>query len=150
MQDILNKKTLNDVDLKDMRVIVRADFNVPIKDGVVTDRKRIIAAMPTIEFLLENKCKIILLSHLSRIKSIADIESGKKSLKPVADVLQELFPEVEVKFLNVNRGQAVKDAADKLQGRQILVLENTRYNDIDAQGELVKLESKCNNALGEE
>jgi phosphoglycerate kinase len=150
MQDILNKKTLNDIDCKDARVIVRVDFNVPIKDGIVTDRKRIVAALPTIKHLLDNKCKIILLSHLSRIKSIDDIKSGKKSLKPVAKVLQELLPNNDVEFLDTNRGQVVIDTVEKLEGGEILVLENTRYCDVNDQGEVVKLESKCDETLGKE
>jgi phosphoglycerate kinase len=150
MQDILNKKTLNDIDCKDARVIVRVDFNVPIKDGIVADRKRIVAALPTIKHLLSNKCKIILLSHLSRIKSLDDIKSNKKTLKPVAEVLQELLPENDVHFLDVNRGQIVIDAVEKLENGQILILENTRYCDVNDQGEVVKLESKCDDALGKE
>jgi phosphoglycerate kinase len=150
MSNILNKKTLNDIDCKDARVIVRVDFNVPIKDDVVTDRKRIVAALPTIQHLLENKCKIILLSHLSRIKSIDDIKSNKKSLQPVAEVLQELLPDNNVIFLNANRGQIVIDAVEKLKSGEILLLENTRYCDVNEAGEIVKLESKCDDSLGKE
>ncbi|MDR0675331.1 MAG: phosphoglycerate kinase [Mycoplasmataceae bacterium] len=150
MQNILNKKTLNDIDCNNARVIVRVDFNVPIKDNIVTDRKRIVAALPTIQHLLNNKCKIILLSHLSRIKSLDDIKSNKKSLKPVAEVLQELLPNNDVEFLNVNRGQMVIDAVEKLEPGQILILENTRYCDVNEKGEVVKLESKCDENLGKE
>jgi phosphoglycerate kinase len=150
MQDILNKKTLNDIECKNARVIVRVDFNVPIKDGVVTDPKRIVAALPTIQYLLDNHCQIILLSHLSRIKSLDDINSGKKSLKPIATVLQKLLPNNQVIFLNVNRGQPVVDMVNQLQSGQILLLENTRYCDVNAQGEVVKLESKCDANLGKE
>jgi phosphoglycerate kinase len=150
MQDILNKKTLNDVSLNNARVIVRVDFNVPIKDGHVVDSKRITAATQTIQHLLECKCKIILLSHLSRIKSLEDITSGKKSLKPVADILQDLFPEVVVKFCPESRGQVVIDAVEQLKEREILLLENTRYNDVNEKGEVVKLESKCDDELGKE
>ncbi|MDR2823097.1 MAG: phosphoglycerate kinase, partial [Mycoplasmataceae bacterium] len=84
MNSILNKKTLADVDFQDKRVIVRLDFNVPLKDGQVVDAKRITAALPTLQYLLDNNCKIIVLSHLSRIKSLDDINSNKKSLAPVA------------------------------------------------------------------
>ncbi|MDR3330206.1 MAG: phosphoglycerate kinase [Mycoplasmataceae bacterium] len=147
---MLNKKTLKDVDLQHERVIGRVDFNVPIKDGQVVDSKRIVAAIPTIEYLIENKCKIILLSHLSRIKSIDDIKSGKKSLEPVADVLQELLPQAKVEFCPESRGQAVVDAVEKLGEREVLLLENTRYNDVNEKGEVVKLESKCDETLGKE
>ena len=79
-----NKKTLKDINLDNKRVIVRFDFNVPIKNGNVTNDKRITAAIPTIKYLLDKKCKIIGLSHLSRIKSIDDIKSNKKSLKELS------------------------------------------------------------------
>ncbi|MDR2369147.1 MAG: phosphoglycerate kinase [Mycoplasmataceae bacterium] len=147
---MLNKKTLDDIDCEGAKVIIRVDFNVPIKDGVVTDPKRIVAALPTIQYLLRHNCKIILLSHLSRIKNLDDIKSGKKSLAPVVKVLQELLPNHDVLFLNVNRGPSVVDAVEKLKAGQILLLENTRYCDVNANGELVKLESKCDEALGKE
>ncbi|MDE6477515.1 MAG: phosphoglycerate kinase, partial [Mycoplasmoidaceae bacterium] len=86
---MLNKKTLRDVDLNGKKVIVRLDFNVPIKDGKITDTKRIVATLPTLNYLIKNNCKIILLSHLSRIKSTDDINSGKTSLKLVAEELQK-------------------------------------------------------------
>jgi phosphoglycerate kinase len=150
MQNILNKKTLNDIDCENARVLVRVDFNVPIKDGVVTDRKRIEAALPTIQYLLDKKCKIILLSHLSRIKSLDDIQSGKKSLLPAASVLQELLPDVPIEFLNVNRGPLLINAVEQLNSGQILLIENTRYCDIDVNGKIVKLESKCDDELSRE
>lgn len=96
---MLNKKTLKDVDLNSKKVIVRLDFNVPIKDGKITDSKRIIATLPTINHLIQNNCKIILLSHLSRIKTLDDIKSGKKSLKIVAEELQKLLPNNKVSFI---------------------------------------------------
>ncbi|MDR1991460.1 MAG: phosphoglycerate kinase [Mycoplasmataceae bacterium] len=147
---MLNKKTLNDIDCENARVLVRVDFNVPIKDGVVTDRKRIEAALPTIQYLLDKKCKIILLSHLSRIKSLDDIQSGKKSLLPAASVLQELLPDVPIEFLNVNRGPLLINAVEQLNSGQILLIENTRYCDIDVNGKIVKLESKCDDELSRE
>jgi phosphoglycerate kinase len=146
MSNYLNKKTLTDVDLKNKTVIIRVDFNVPLKDGVVTDPKRITAAIPTLKYLIDNNCKIIVLSHLSRIKSLDDIKSGKKSLAPVAKVLQKLLSNTT--FLPQNVGQAVKDAVAKLQPGHILLLENTRYNDVNDKNEVVKLESKCNPELG--
>ncbi|MDR0739418.1 MAG: phosphoglycerate kinase [Mycoplasmataceae bacterium] len=147
---MLNKKTLLDINCKDERVIVRVDFNVPIKDGKVVDPKRIVAAIPTIKHLLDNNCKVILLSHLSRIKTLDDIKSGKKSLKPVADVLQQLLPNNQVIFLNFNRGRKLITAVEELQHKQILLLENTRYCDVNDAGEVVKLESKCDEQLGKE
>jgi phosphoglycerate kinase len=146
MSNFLNKKTLSDVDLRNKTVIVRVDFNVPLKNGVVTDPKRITAAIPTLKYLIDNNCKVIALSHLSRIKSLDDIKSGKKSLAPVAKELQKLIPNTT--FLPQNVGQSVKDAVAKLQPGHILLLENTRYNDVNDNNEVVKLESKCNSELG--
>ncbi|GHU27016.1 hypothetical protein FACS1894152_2880 [Bacilli bacterium] len=150
MQSILNKKTLHDVNLKDKHVIVRVDFNVPVKDGKVVSNKRIQAALPTIKYLLAQNCKIILLSHLSRIKTIDDIKSGKKSLAPVAYELQVLLPDYSVKFVDASRGAKVEDAVRALEPQNIILLQNTRYNDVDENGEVVKLESKCNMDLGKE
>jgi phosphoglycerate kinase len=149
--DYSNKKTLNDINVDRQKVIVRVDFNVPIKDGVVVDNKRIMAPLETIRYLIDRKCKIILLSHLSRIKTLEDMSSNKKSLSPVADELQRLLtrPSI-VKFLRVNRGQEVKDAVNQLGEGNILLLENTRYNDVNEKGEVVKLESKCDQTLSKE
>jgi phosphoglycerate kinase len=146
MSNFLNKKTLSDVDLRNKTVIVRVDFNVPLKDGVVTDPKRITAAIPTLKYLIDHNCKVIALSHLSRIKSLDDIKSGKKSLAPVAKELQKLIPNTA--FLPQNVGSSVTDAVAKLQPGHILLLENTRYNDVNDKNEVVKLESKCNPELG--
>lgn len=150
MQDILSKKTLADVILDNKTVIVRVDFNVPIKDGVIQDNKRIAAAIPTIEYLIKHNCKIILLSHLSRIKSIDDIKSNKKSLKPVASELAKLINDVNVTFIPTSTGQLVTDAVKLMKPKDVILLENTRYNDVNANGEVVKLESKCDNNLGKE
>ena len=96
--DLLKKQTLNDVNVDGKTVIVRFDFNCPVKDGVVTSDKRIDAALPTIKYLLEHGCKIIALSHLARIKSLDDIKSGKKSLEPIAKHLQHLLPKAKGLF----------------------------------------------------
>jgi phosphoglycerate kinase len=148
MSNTLNKKTLADVNLKNKTVIIRVDFNVPLKNGTVTDPKRITAAIPTLKHLINNNCKIIALSHLSRIKSLDDINSGKKSLAPVAAELQKLLPDNKVIFLHQNVGNTVTNAVQQLQPGQILLLENTRYNDVNDKNEVVKLESKCNPELG--
>lgn len=145
---MLNKKTLKDVDLQGKKVICRVDFNVPMKDGKITDNKRIVASLPTIKHLTENGCKIILLSHLSRIKTLDDIKSGKKSLSLVAQELQKLLPNNKVSFIPTSVGQQVIDAASKLQSGEIILLENTRYNDVNENNEVVKKESKCNDELG--
>ena len=142
-----NKKTLKDINIDNKKVIVRFDFNVPIKNGVVTDDKRITAAIPTIKYLLDKNCKIIGLSHLSRIKTIDDIKSNKKSLAPVAKKLQELLPNNKVIFEPSLDFTAIKQKADELQSGQILLLENTRYYDVDENNNIVKMESKNNSTL---
>lgn len=141
-----NKKTLKDVDLKDKTVIVRVDFNVPIKDNKVIDDTRIVQALDTIKYLIEQNCKIVLLSHLSRIKSLEDISSKKKSLRPVYENLKTKLN--NVKFLEENVGYDVVEAVKQLKHQEVLLLENTRYNDVDSQGEVVKKESKNSPELG--
>ncbi|MBP5256970.1 MAG: phosphoglycerate kinase [Mycoplasma sp.] len=142
-----NKKTLKDLDLNNKKVIVRFDFNVPIKDGVVTDDKRIVAAIPTIKYLFDKNCCIVGLSHLSRIKTLDDIKSNKKSLAPVAKKLQELLPNNKVIFEPSLDYSTIKQKASQLQSGQILLLENTRYYDVDDKNTVVKFESKNNSDL---
>ncbi len=142
-----NKKTLRDLDLNNKKVIVRFDFNVPIKDNAVLNDKRIVAAIPTIKYLLDRNCCIIGLSHLGRIKSIDDIKSNKKTLAPVAKRLQELLINNKVIFEPSLDYSIIKQKVEKLQPGQILLLENTRYYDVDDKNTIVKLESKNNNEL---
>lgn len=141
-------KTLKDVNLDNKVVIVRVDFNVPIKNGNVDDETRIKEALPTIKYLKDHNCKIVLLSHLSRIKSIDDIKSGKKSLKPVFGVLQKLLPGVEMEFVEDNKDKNLPNIIKKMNPGSLILLENTRYNDVNAKNEVVKEESKNNPALG--
>ena len=142
-----NKKTLNDANIASKKVVVRFDFNVPIKDKVITNDKRIQAALPTIKYLLDKKCSIIALSHLGRIKSIDDIRAGTKSLAPVAKRLQELLPNNKVIFEDSTDFTIIVNKAKELQPGQILLLENTRYYDVNENNEVVKYESKNNNEL---
>jgi phosphoglycerate kinase len=148
MSGFINKKTLHDVELENKSVIVRLDFNVPIKDGIIIDNKRIVAALDTLKFLIKNNCKIIVLSHLSRIKSLDDIKSNKKTLLPIAKELQRLLPNTNVMFIKSSIGQDVIDKVKTLNNRDILLLENTRYNDVNENNVIVKNESKCNMELG--
>lgn len=134
------KKTLHDVELKDKKVLVRVDFNVPIKDGVITDANRIYAAVPTLEYILEKDCKLILFSHLGRIKEEAD--KAKKTLKPVAEKLSEVLKK-EVKFVPVTRGEELEKAISEMKNGDILMFENTRFEDLDG-----KKESKNDPDLG--
>lgn len=146
---IYNKKNLEQVDVQNKTVIVRLDLNVPMKSGEITDCERIEAALPTLKYLIERNCKIVCLSHLGRIKSLDDIKSNKKSLQPVALKLQEYLNGItKVNFLNKCVGNEVIEAVNKLNFKEILLLENTRYNDVNEQGEVVKKESKNDEQLG--
>lgn len=138
------KLIVSDVDVKDKKVLVRVDFNVPIKDGVIGDDNRIVAALPTIKYIIENGGKAILLSHLGRIKSDEDKKS--LSLAPVAKRLGELL-EKPVTFVPSNEGKEVEDAINNMKDGDLVVLENTRFQDID--NDFGKRESKNDPKLGE-
>ncbi|MHC5342178.1 phosphoglycerate kinase [Listeria welshimeri] len=134
------KKVVTDLDLKDKKVLVRVDFNVPMKDGKITNDNRIVAALPTIEYILEQNGKAILFSHLGKVKTEEDKEG--KSLRPVAARLSELLGK-EVKFVPTTRGPELKKAIDELKDGEVLLFENTRFEDIDG-----KKESKNDPELG--
>ncbi|EAE8882709.1 phosphoglycerate kinase [Listeria monocytogenes] len=134
------KKVVTDLDLKDKKVLVRVDFNVPMKDGKITNDNRIVAALPTIEYILEQNGKAILFSHLGKVKTEEDKEG--KSLRPVAARLSELLGK-EVKFVPTTRGPELEKAIDKLKDGEVLLFENTRFEDIDG-----KKESKNDPELG--
>ncbi|MDR0846727.1 MAG: phosphoglycerate kinase [Lactobacillales bacterium] len=135
------KKTVKDVELKDKKVLVRVDFNVPLKDGVITNDNRISAALPTIEYILNEGGKAILFSHLGRVKEEADKEG--KSLAPVAVALGEKLGK-PVKFIpGATRGAELEAAIDALNAGDVLLVENTRFEDIDG-----KKESKNDPELG--
>lgn len=120
---MFNKKSIKDVNVQGKKVLVRVDFNVPLKEGQVADDTRIQAALPTINYLLENGAALILCSHLGRPKGEAKPEF---SLKPVAAYLDNLI-DSDVQFADDCLGASAKDAAAALQPGQVLVLENTRY-----------------------
>ena len=135
------KLTVKDVDLKGKKVLVRVDFNVPVKDGVITNDNRITAALPTIKYILEQGGRAILFSHLGRVKEEADKEG--KSLAPVAADLATKLDQ-EVKFIpGVTRGAELEAAINALEDGQVLLVENTRYEDVDG-----KKESKNDPELG--
>ncbi|PDI45977.1 phosphoglycerate kinase [Listeria monocytogenes] len=134
------KKVVTDLDLKDKIVLVRVDFNVPMKDGKITNDNRIVAALPTIEYILEQNGKAILFSHLGKVKTEEDKEG--KSLRPVAVRLSELLGK-EVKFVPTTRGPELEKAIDELKDGEVLLFENTRFEDIDG-----KKESKNDPELG--
>ncbi|MEG0924497.1 MAG: phosphoglycerate kinase [Anaerovoracaceae bacterium] len=119
------KKTIRDIHVKGKRVLVRCDFNVPQKDGVITDDIRITAALPTINYLVENGAKVILMSHLGRPEGEANM---KFTLKPVADRLSELLKQ-KITFISCDKvvDDKVKEAAFNLQDGQVMLLENVRF-----------------------
>ena len=134
------KKTVKDIDLKDKKVLVRVDFNVPLKDGVITDDTRIKAALPTINYVLEQGGKAILFSHLGRVKTEED--KAGKSLAPVAKRLGELLGK-EVTFVPETRGAELEAAINNMKDGDVVVFENTRFEDVDG-----KKESKNDADLG--
>lgn len=138
------KLIVSDLDLKGKKVLVRVDFNVPIKNGVISDDNRIVAALPTIKYIIEHGGKAILLSHLGRVKSDAD--KKELTLKPVAERLSELL-EKPVTFVPENEGKEVEDAVAAMKNGEVIVLENTRFQDID--NDFGKRESKNDPTLGE-
>ncbi len=138
------KLIVSDLDLKGKKVLVRVDFNVPIKNGVIGDDNRIVAALPTIKYIIEHGGKAILLSHLGRVKSDAD--KKELSLKPVAERLSELLKK-PVTFVPSNEGKEVEDAINAMKDGDVVVLENTRFQDID--NDFGKRESGNDPKLGE-
>lgn len=147
----LNNKQIpfiKDIDLTNKTCVVRLDLNVPIKNGEITDSSRIIAAKKTIDYLLNNNCKLVILSHLSRIKTADDITSGKKSLALIAKKLKEIFPKNKISFVANNIDKTLPKKIKSMHFKEILLLENTRYQDFDIKTQkLVKLESKNDSKL---
>lgn len=125
MSSLLNKKSINDIDVKGKKVLVRCDFNVPLKNGVITDTNRLTAALPTIKKLIADGGKVILCSHLGKPKGEPKPEL---SLAPVAAKLTELLGQ-EVKFAADNEvvGPNAKAAVEAMQDGDVILLENTRY-----------------------
>lgn len=120
---MFNKKSVTDIDVNGKKVLVRVDFNVPIKDGKIKDDTRMTAALPTINYLLENGAAVILFSHLGRPNDEPD---PQYSLAPVAKHLATLIPN-QVKFSEDCIGEKAESAAQSLQPGEVLVLENTRF-----------------------
>ena len=120
------KKTIEDVNVQGKRVLVRVDYNVPLTpEGTVADDKRIVAALPTVKYLLEHGARVILCSHLGRPKGTVKPEF---SLKPVVARLKELLPGVKIDFASDCIGEEAKEKAMALQDGQILLLENLRFH----------------------
>jgi len=129
---MFNKKTIRDIDLRGKRVLVRVDYNVPVKEGKVGDDTRILAAMPTLDYLLEKGAALILCSHLGRPKGGPE---AKYSLKPVADHLSTLMKN-PVLFAEDCIGPVAEKAAQALKPGEVLLLENTRFHPEEEKNDL--------------
>ena len=134
------KKIVSDLDLKGKTVLVRADFNVPLKDGEITNDNRIVQALPTIQYIIEQGGKIVLFSHLGKVKEESD--KAKLTLCPVAEDLSKKLDK-EVVFVPETRGEKLEAAIKDLKEGDVLLVENTRYEDLDG-----KKESKNDPELG--
>ena len=132
-------QSIKGIDVTGKRVIVRVDYNVPITDGKIDDDTKILASLKTINYLLDKKAKIILLSHLGRIKSQADKESH--SLEIVAKHLST-FVSCGIYFIPFTRGEIVNKTIENMNNGEIVILENTRFEDYPKS-----LESSCDEAL---
>ena len=127
------KKSIKDLgNLQGKTVLMRVDFNVPLKDGEITNDNRITAALPTIEYALNQGAKVVAFSHLGRVKEEAD--KASKSLAPVAKRLSELLGK-EVKFVPETRGAELEAAVKELKDGEILMFENTRFEDVEGKKE---------------
>lgn len=129
------KKTIRDFNLKNKKVIIRCDFNVPIKDGKIIDDTRIKNSLETIKYAIDKNAKVILLSHLGRIKEESD--KVKNNLDVVAKRLSKLLNK-KVTFIDEVVGEKVETAISKMKDKDVILLQNTRYEDLDG-----KKESKC-------
>ena len=138
------KLTVEDLPLEGKKVLMRVDFNVPIKDGVVGDDNRIVAALPTIKYVIDHGGRAILFSHLGRIKKEED--NPGLSLRPVAERLSNLLNK-PVTFVPVTEGKQLEDAIDNMKNGDVLLVQNTRYEDVK-DGEYVKRESGNDPELG--
>ena len=133
-------KTIKDLNIENKKVIIRCDFNVPLKDGKIVDDTRIVGSLQTINYCLEKNAKVILLSHLGRVKEEADL--AKNDLAPVAVRLEELLGR-KVTFINKTRGEELEAAVANMNNGDVILVQNTRYEDLDG-----KKESKNDEELG--
>lgn len=134
------KKNIEDFDLNGKKVIIRVDFNVPIKDNKIVDDNRIKMSLKTINYAINNNAKVILMSHLGRVKTEED--KANNSLKIVGDRLSELLGK-SVIFINATRGSELENAINNLSDGDVLLMENTRFEDVNG-----KLESSNDSELG--
>ena len=125
-------KTIRDLNIDGKKVIIRCDFNVPMKDGKITDDTRIVGALPTIEYCIDHGCKIILMSHLGRVKEEKDL--AENDLSPVAERLSELLQK-DILFSEKTRGKELEAIVESLEAGDIVLVQNTRYEDLDGKKE---------------
>ena len=125
-------KTIKDFDLNGKRVLIRVDFNVPIKDGIITDDNRIVASLDTINYAINHHAKVILLSHLGRVKEEADL--AKNDLLPVSKRLSELLDK-DITFISKTRGEELEMAINSMNNGDVVLIQNTRYEDLDGKKE---------------
>ena len=138
----MTKKTIKDLSVKGKTVLVRVDFNVPMQSGRITDDKRIVAALETIQYLIDHQAKVVLFSHLGKIKQAEDIENPDRDLQPVARRLAELLDQ-DVTFCPQTRGSELESAIQSLKEGEVVLVQNTRFEDLDG-----KKESKNDEELG--
>ena len=134
------KKTIRDFDLEDKKVLIRCDFNVPLDNGCIVDDTRIVRSLDTIKYALSNNAKVIIFSHLGRVKTFEDKE--KLSLEVVAKRLSELL-NLSVVFSSVTRGEELENKISNMNNGDVLLVQNTRFEDLDD-----KKESSNNEELG--
>ena len=125
-------KTIKDLNIDGKKVIIRCDFNVPIKDGKIVDDTRIKGALETIKYCLDRDCKVILLSHLGRVKEKSDLK--KNDLSIVAERLAELLKQ-DILFSEETRGADLEDTINSMEEGDVLLIQNTRYEDLDGKKE---------------
>ncbi|MGL5123034.1 MAG: phosphoglycerate kinase [Fusobacteriaceae bacterium] len=134
------KKIITDLEVKGKKVLMRVDFNVPMKDGKITDENRIIQALPSIKYVIENSGKAIIFSHLGKVKTEEDL--AKRDISPVAVRLSEVLGK-PVKFINETRGLELEKAINEMKEGEVVMFQNTRYEDL-----VGKKESKNDAELG--
>ena len=125
-------KTIKDMDIENKKVLIRCDFNVPMKDGKIIDDNRIKESLKTINYCLDHNAKIILFSHLGRVKEEANLE--KNNLAPVAERLEELLGK-KVTFITKTRGEELENAIVNMKPQDVVLVQNTRYEDLDGKKE---------------
>ena len=125
-------KKLKDLNIDNKKVIIRCDFNVPLKDGKIQDNTRVVGALDTINYCLDHNCKVILMSHLGRVKEESDLE--KNNLYPVAVELSKLLKK-DIIFSDKTRGEELEEMVNSMEAKDVLLIQNTRYEDLDGKKE---------------